>query len=176
MTSKPRPARKPNAGGGRYSRLTDETQRRIVEAIRAGNYIETAAQYAGVNKTTIYAWLKKADDPDQDPRYAEFRNAVEEARAQAEARNVMLIQKAANEGTWQAAAWYLERTAPHRWGRQARIELTGDGGGPVQVEHSARDSLATKFAEIERRAVETIIDAEVIDDDEEDQPSLRLAQ
>lgn len=31
---------------------------RIVEALRIGNYVETAAALAGVDKTTVYEWLK----------------------------------------------------------------------------------------------------------------------
>jgi hypothetical protein len=40
--------------------------------------------------------------------FLEFLEAVEKARASAELRAVAQIQKAASEGTWQAASWYLE--------------------------------------------------------------------
>ena len=124
---------------GRNSKLSPETQDRVVQAIQAGNYLETAAQYAGIGKTTLYRWLEQAEDPDADNIYRNFRDAVESARAQAEVRNVALIQRAAQEGTWQAAAWFLERTAWQRWGR--RTMVSGEDGGPVKVEVSAKDSL-----------------------------------
>ena len=120
-------------------KLTPETQDRIVQFIRAGNYMETAAQAAGISKPTLYRWLKMADDPTAPDIYRDFRYAVENARAEAEARNVMLIQKAADDGTWQAAAWYLERTAWQRWGR--RTMVTGDGGEPIRVEVDHKASL-----------------------------------
>jgi hypothetical protein len=80
-----------------------------------------------------------AEDPNSDTKYREFRDAVESARSAAEIRNVALIQKAANDGTWQAAAWYLERTAWQRWGR--RTMVTGDAGEPIKVEVDHRQTL-----------------------------------
>lgn len=120
-------------------KLTPETQDRIVQAIQAGNYIEVAAQYAGISKGTLYRWLQQADDPTADDIYRDFRDAVESARATAEIRNVTLIQKAANDGTWQAAAWYLERTSWQRWGR--RTMVTGDAGEAIKVEVDHRQTL-----------------------------------
>lgn len=124
---------------GRPSKLTPEVQDRIVQAIQAGNYIEVAAQYAGVHKGTLYRWLQQADDPEADDIYRDFRDAVESARSAAEVRNVALIQKAANDGTWQAAAWYLERTSWQRWGR--RTMVTGDSGEAIKVEVDHRQTL-----------------------------------
>jgi len=43
----------------RPEKLTPEVQQKIVDAIRLGNYIETAAAYAGISKSTLYDWLKK---------------------------------------------------------------------------------------------------------------------
>ena len=119
---------------GRNSKLTPETHTKIIGAIKAGNYLETAAAYAGIDQGTLHRWLNRGqDETETDPRYSQFREAVQNARAEAEARNVALIQRAANEGTWQAAAWYLERTASNRWGRRAALEVTGEGGGAVQI-------------------------------------------
>jgi len=43
----------------RPTKLNFNTHNKIITAIRAGNYIETAAAYAGVNKSTLYEWLKR---------------------------------------------------------------------------------------------------------------------
>lgn len=72
---------------------------RIVEAIRAGSYVETAAAAAGVDKSTLYDWLKGGAHANtkhsrgtrlsaKEKRLAAFANAVAEAEAQAE---VLLI-------------------------------------------------------------------------------------
>ena len=94
---------------GRPTKLTPELQAKIVEAIAAGNYIETAAAYAGVNKTTIYDWMRRGGRTSKGI-YHEFSNAVTRALAQAEMRDVLIIGQAAKEN-WQAAAWRLERSS-----------------------------------------------------------------
>ena len=72
---------------------------------------------------------------------------INNARAEAETRNVFLIQKAAKDGTWQAAAWWLERTSPKRWGRFVRTEISGPDEGPVHVVVTARD-LEAKLSQL----------------------------
>lgn len=167
---------------GRNTVLTDEVQERILNAVRGGNWLDTAAGYAGVSPSSLHEWLargrnvnrgttghdepqpcpacgaegedpcltatgKKASRPhtvrldrpggptETDLRYAAFAEEVEKARAQSEVRALTHIQQAALDGTWQAAAWFLERSHPQRWGRR-RMEHVGPDGGPVQVDVS----------------------------------------
>ena len=123
--------------GGRPTKLDYKVQEKIIQAIKAGNYMETAAAYAGISKSTLYDWLKRGEREKQrvakNPRYrirksekiyVDFSDAVEKALAEAEVRDVLLISKAAEE-QWQAAAWRLERKFPDRWGRRV-IEHSGD--------------------------------------------------
>ena len=42
--------------------------------------------------------------------------------AKADLRDLTVINKAANAGHWQAAAWYLERSDPKHWGRRVVID------------------------------------------------------
>jgi predicted DNA-binding transcriptional regulator AlpA len=111
---------------GRPSKLTDVIQSKIVKAIRAGNYIETAAAYAGISKTTLYKWMQKGSRKEA-PRYAAFVNAVERALAESEVRDVMTIGTAAERGDWRAAAWRLERKNYERWGKREVYDLNLDG-------------------------------------------------
>lgn len=115
----------------RPTRCTPERIKRIADAIRAGNYAETAARYGGIGETTYYEWMKKGERGEEP--YAEFREAVKEAEAIAEARSVALIQQAGQAGTWQASAWFLERKFPSKWGRRDRMEHTGPSGGPITL-------------------------------------------
>jgi len=138
-------------------KLTPEVQDRIINALRAGNYVETAAQLAGVGRASIYRWIDKGqsaiDREEQgeelnadDERYAEFARGVEEARASAMARNVALVNTAA-QTTWQAAAWWLERTNPQMWGRHLRAEVSGPDQGPIQVQVQ-RDALIERIVSL----------------------------
>jgi transposase len=137
---------------GRPSKLTPEVQARIIEALRAGNYQDTAAAYAGVSRTAFYRWMEQGAQPDAAQPYKDFRDAVEKARAESEVRNVALIQRAASDGTWQAAAWFLERSFQQRWGRKQ--ELSGPGGGPIQVEQLTPDEAKQRLAQV-RGEIET---------------------
>lgn len=143
---------------GRPTKLTDEIQQKILQALAAGNYQDTAAAYAGISTSTFYNWLERGkterirvaagEKPKKTEEiFVEFVDAIESARAQAEVRSVALIQKAANDGTWQAAAWYLERSHPQRWGRLNRTEISGPEGGPIEtkIDIEALDAKIEEF-------------------------------
>lgn len=115
---------------GRPTKLTPERHKQIVDLVRAGNYPEIAAQAAGINAATYYRWMQKGEDGTAP--YGEFREAIKEAQGTAEAHAVAIIRKAALDGTWQAAAWFLERSKAERWRRKENVELTGKDGGPVR--------------------------------------------
>lgn len=118
-------------------RYDDPTLReRLTAALKAGNYIETACQYAGLGYSTYFKWMQEAKADDAPPELVEFMESVESARAQAIVRNVKLIQDAAQNGTWQAAAWWLERSQPTMWGRNDKVrqEVSGPNGGAIQVQ------------------------------------------
>lgn len=131
----------------RPAKLTPEVQARIIEAVQAGNYMETSAQYANIGLSTFYRWMAEGEGVRAPKRQREFREAVLQARAQAEVRNVTLIQRAANDGSWQAASWFLERSFQNKWGRTGKVELTGANGDPMKVEVSV-DQLNNKIEEL----------------------------
>lgn len=113
------------------TKLTPEIQTRVVNLLRVGNFVEVAMEAVGISKETFYAWVKRGEE-EGDGIYFEFATSVKSARAQAEGRAVAVIAKAA-EHHWQAAAWFLERSAPARWGRAgagnvAPAEQAQEGG------------------------------------------------
>jgi hypothetical protein len=128
---------------GRPSKLTKQTHENIVSAIQRGAYIETAAAMAGINKTTFYGWIKKGkainDMLDQasenqkpaittqDANLVNFYNSVQKAQAESEIRDIAVIDSAAQQGQWAAAAWKLERKHHSRWGR--KVAVTDEQGG-----------------------------------------------
>lgn len=165
---------------GRPCELTSAVQETIVGLLRAGNYLETAAAYAGVNKVTVYKWLKRGARslrkssktgepiPEAELAFVEFSNAVQRARAEAEARALQLIAKA-GESQWQAAAWRLERMFPQRWGRSNRVEVSGPNGEPVAV-NVKRDRIDKALKNLTDEQLEALaaLDRAVDDPDAQD--------
>jgi hypothetical protein len=112
-----------------------------------GNYLETAAAYAGVQKATIYNWMRRGRDelrrvdngPGRKVKKAEELHvdllyAVEYAQAEAAQRDLQNVSFAADYlGDWRASAWRMERRYPEQWGRREHqtVQHEGSGGGPV---------------------------------------------
>ena len=89
---------------GRKPGCTPERIQKISDGIKLGMTKKLAAQYSGVNVSTYWKWLKMKGQP-----YDDLREAVQEAEAAGAASLLAKIHKAANDGTWSAAAWMLER-------------------------------------------------------------------
>ena len=116
---------------GRPSKLTPETQARIVQAIEVGATYELAAQFGGIAYNTFNEWMKKGEAA-KSGRFLDFYEAVKAAEGKAAIKWLALIDKAAAE-TWQAAAWKLERRYPETFGRRVvQSEISGKDGGPVE--------------------------------------------
>mgnify|MGYP006268620909 CR=1 FL=1 len=120
--------------GKKTTQLDDPRVTTLLTAIQNGNFIETACSFAGLAPSTIYRWIERGNAEkkrieqglpanDAETQYLDLCEAVEKARAIAVMRNVQIIQQAANSGTWQAAAWYLERTQPNQFGRRLQAEV-----------------------------------------------------
>lgn len=128
------------------SKRTPEREAAIMNALRAGNTRRAAAEFAGVDHATFYRWLE---------RDATLRDDVIKAEADAEVRFLNQIAKAAVDGTWTAAAWWLERRRPEAYARrdrtESKVELTGKDGGPIRTLSDLPDH--------ERRILADVIDA-----------------
>lgn len=118
------------ASGGRPSKLTPKVLEDIVKWLKLGYYQEDAAVMAGISKSTFYGWLKKAEEGDD--RFLEFSDAVKKARAESEGAHIMNIRKAADNGVWQASAWFLERSFPGKWGKKNPDLISEDSDEPVE--------------------------------------------
>jgi hypothetical protein len=106
-------------------KYTPERIKRLTEAISLGSTRKLAAQYAGIDEDTLRAWEK---------RYPEFKASLLEAEGRAVVGWLAKIEKAANDGTWQAAAWKLERLHAEDYGRTVSEQRHSgpDGKEPVK--------------------------------------------
>jgi transposase len=112
-------------GRGQPTKLTPERQRAVIDALRAGCYKATAAEYAGIGVSTLHRWLETGEadhDNDRQSDYRDFWEAVKKADAEFQMWALLQIDNAARDGSWQAAAWRLERKYPQLWGRKQRVE------------------------------------------------------
>ena len=131
---------------GRPSKLTPEVQDTICKYLRAGNAFKTACEAAGIGYATGKQWRQRGEDrhpdresgEDRDPErpgdeaFAGFAAATRRDEAEALARCAMVVQKAAADGSVQAATWFLERRAPAEWGRVDRHVIARGEDEPQQ--------------------------------------------
>jgi transposase len=106
---------------GRPTKLDAQIVSRIVDLVRAGNFLETAAATCGIHRATLYRWLERGEAQRMGP-YRDFYVALTTAQAESEARDLLIITRAASED-WRASAWRLERRYPRRYGPQVAITL-----------------------------------------------------
>lgn len=110
---------------GRPSKFTRETKKKLLDAIRMGNYREPSCSYAGISVSTFYAWLDKGKKQ-KNGEFVEFLEAVTRAEAEAELRMIAQWQ-AQIPRDWRAARDFLARRFPKRWGPKARVEVDHHG-------------------------------------------------
>ncbi len=108
---------------GRPRALSAEVRSKIVEGVRAGLFLATACRAAGITPSCFYHWRRKARNRHPDAAgFRAFFHTVKRASAQAECEALERVRLAAGN-SWQAAAWFLERRFPERWGRRRRAQV-----------------------------------------------------
>ena len=127
------------------SKFDEETQAAIIASLRDGNYLEPAAEAAGVSRHTVLEWIRRGegrDDRSAEPEFVEFAEKVRAARALAESRMVRVLTSAAVDD-WRAAEAWLKRARPDRWTERQTTTL------------EAGQSLAELFAQTPLEATNT---------------------
>lgn len=137
----------------------------IESAVLAGNWIETAAAYAGVHRRSLYRWLRRGDEcsdlsPDEltplDRLCVELQRRVSLAEALIEDECARTL---ARHQEWRARAWYLERRFPARWGRQPEDRVSD--GLEVEDRRAAMQRLQALHEDPDaREALATLADRE----------------
>jgi hypothetical protein len=121
---------------GRPTLLTDEVADRIVQVVTAGNYLKTAAQFAGVSQSTLMSWLargraaaaitERGDDlPATELPFLNFLQRVTQAETVAEVSAVTHWRRAFPED-WRSARDYLARKRPEQWAAKTTIAISSE--------------------------------------------------
>lgn len=120
----------PPPGAGLSFRIWD----RLLELLRNGVFLETAAAAAGVDSDSVRKWLRtgarererreKGGAPDSTlDELVRFHEEITAALVEAENEAARRVTSAGRYD-WKAAAWYLERRAPSRWGQKIGVMVT----------------------------------------------------
>ncbi|MAH47736.1 hypothetical protein CMI37_18085 [Candidatus Pacearchaeota archaeon] len=130
---------------GRRVKLTEQVMDAFIQAIKLGCPNKDACGCAGISETTFYRWMEWADSKRKDAKvYQEFRERIKEAEGQATQRWLAIIEKAAQAGQWQAAAWKLERRRA-MFIPKVKAEVEAKIDGRVEVK-DARERVLDKLA------------------------------
>jgi hypothetical protein len=89
--------------------LTKDVALDLEAKILRGLTEEQACELVGVAYSTYSQWLVK---------YPLFKKFIRRVKAQVEFETLEYIQEAMGGGTWSAAAWFLERKYPQRYGKR----------------------------------------------------------
>jgi hypothetical protein len=95
---------------------------RLLFALRKGATYALACNYAGMSPTTFSVWMRRGEkqlnnEEEDCDEHLKLYLKVKEAEGEAVLIWLDLIETAASNGNWQAAAWKLERRYPNEYGR-----------------------------------------------------------
>ena len=109
---------------GRPSKFTDETKKRLLQALSVGCTYELAAKFAGIHEATFYSWLAKGREG--NPDFSSFYEAAKKAEAACATGALGVIVQSARDGDWKAAAWFLERRHGYTNREKPAVEINID--------------------------------------------------
>ena len=114
---------------GRPTKRTPERRKDIIDCLKLGMTLESAARYAGISYETLNRWQQ--DD-------GTFANDIENARGFFEREALEQIRAAAEDPkNWAATAWRLERIMPalyaRKWQPLAMAQEQPNAGAPGKV-------------------------------------------
>ena len=111
-----------------FPKITDEHLTIVETALSKGFPYAMIADLLGIAKSTLSRYLAA------NPHIVERLKKAESLHI---TRALEVIDRAAEKGTWQAAAWRIERRAQEHFGQQSRVQV---GGAVANVHFSAADA------------------------------------
>lgn len=111
-----------------FPKITDEHLIIVETALSKGFPYAMIADLLGIAKSTLSRYLTA------NPHIVERLKKAESLHI---TRALEVIDRAAEKGTWQAAAWRIERRAQEHFGQQSRVQV---GGAVANVHFTAADA------------------------------------
>lgn len=103
------------------TKLNEETINDLTLCITQGMTNKDACTVAGIATSTFYGWINNPSNELEK----ELADRVERARVVRKMQLLQTIFDAAENGCWQAAAWYLERRYPEEFAKPDRYHDQG---------------------------------------------------
>lgn len=149
--------------GGRPTKLTPKTAERIITVVRAGNYLNVAAQFAGVGISTLQGWLQRGrraaaalergeEVGEEETPYLEFLGAITEAEVNAEVFAATAWRSKVGED-WRAARDLLRYRWPDRWRAVTTVNIRPEEA-EARIEHAVNEALTALGVPTEARALD----------------------
>ena len=114
----------------RPSKLTHELIQALCENIAQGFTYDRAARNNNIAVSTFHDWMRKGREENAEPLYKELVEAVAKAAEYSEDEALQQVRSAAIiDRNWKAAAWFLERRFPTRYGRNNENLDSNNGQG-----------------------------------------------
>ena len=108
---------------GRKSKLTPELHNAFIKLCEWMN-VQDALDVMKIPKGTYDKWIERGKrDEDHDPRYCEFYEDMQKAKAKRRSRCLKPIFKAADYGDWRAGAWLAERLMRDEFGQRSEVDV-----------------------------------------------------
>jgi hypothetical protein len=106
----------PPTYNGKYSEIAEpDVIAAIFKGISAGLKDVQACEAAGIDRTTLNRWLRRAED-EPDSAFSTFAYELKACRQQRKVRLLQRLEKASElPQYWTAGAWLLERTEPEEF-------------------------------------------------------------
>ena len=140
--------------------FSEQHKRRYVNLIERGRMPRNAAEDIGFTWSTIQSHLRS------DP---EFRQACEEASQRVDEHVEETLLDMALEGNLGAISKWLGARNPQKYGDVRQVQVTGAGGGPIQIATDSTDGLRqmltspdsrTQMLQLVREIPAVVIDVE----------------
>lgn len=137
----------------RPTKFTKPRRDKILEAIEYGATYDLAADLAGIDRNTLYYWLRKAKDPTASQTYKTFLNDIKSARAKCALHDLKTIHQETLQGNWKCAAWRLERRFEYR--KDSPVETLEEAIQQEEIEPTSLEpiDILTKQAKELQRAI-----------------------
>jgi len=119
-------------------KYTPELGEKLLDAIRNSATLRDAWEYVGISHATYYYWKETK------PEFAEsLKKAIKVGESNLENYAVSCIQRAM-EKSWQAAAWWLERTKPDKYGKRDNFNIE-NGNSPINIKFETIGKSTTDY-------------------------------